>query len=286
MIIETNPSVVRAYSDAQRRAGKKIGFVPTMGYLHQGHMSLVEYAAHENDVVIVSIYVNPTQFAPTEDLAKYPRDFEKDKALCENAGVAMIFFPTNESMYPNGFNTYVVPEALSQNLCGKSRPIHFRGVCTVVTKLFNIVNPDAAYFGQKDYQQYKIIEQMVVDLNMTTRTVPCPIVRESDGLAMSSRNVYLSVDERRFALSISQALGMARDMLSAGERKASVILEVMHTHIEKTGIARVDYLQCVNETTLEDVENIDCVAKVVFACAVYFGKTRLIDNMVWSEHDM
>lgn len=286
MIIETNPKKVREFSDSHRRAGSKIGFVPTMGYLHQGHMSLVAQALRENDIVIVSIYVNPTQFAPTEDLAKYPRDFEKDTAMCKEAGVAMIFFPTNETMYPHGFNTYVIPELLSQNLCGKSRPIHFRGVCTVVTKLFNIVNPDAAYFGQKDYQQYKIIAQMAEDLNMTVNTVACPIVRETDGLAMSSRNVYLSSDERIHALAISQSLALARELLRKGERKASVILDAMRSHIEKSNFACIDYLQCVNEATLEDVENIDCVTKVLFACAVFFGKTRLIDNMVWSEHDM
>ncbi len=286
MIIEKDPKKVREYIDAERSKGKKIGFVPTMGYLHEGHMSLVRQAKAENDIVIVSIYVNPTQFAPTEDLSKYPRDLEKDKRMCEAEGVAMIFFPSDETMYPHGYNTYVVPELLSLNLCGKSRPIHFRGVCTVVTKLFNIVAPDAAYFGQKDYQQFKILEQMGFDLNMPVRVVPCPIVREADGLAMSSRNVYLSPEEREDALSLSQSLAIAREMLTAGERRASVILQTMRAHIEKHQTARIDYLQCVNEETLEDVENIDCLQKTLFALAVFFGKTRLIDNTVWIEHDL
>ncbi|HBF69599.1 MAG TPA: pantoate--beta-alanine ligase, partial [Thermotoga sp.] len=221
-IIETIEEM-KKFSEEMREKKKTIGFVPTMGYLHEGHLSLVRRARDENDVVVVSIFVNPTQFGPNEDYERYPRDFERDRKLLEKENVDCIFHPSVEEMYPPDFSTYVEETKLSKNLCGRSRPGHFRGVCTVVTKLFNIVKPHRAYFGQKDAQQFRVLRRMVRDLNMDVEMIECPIVREPDGLAMSSRNVYLSPEERQQALSLYQSLKIAENLYLNGERDAEKI---------------------------------------------------------------
>ena len=268
---------VRECVNAWKKEGQTVGFVPTMGYLHEGHMSLVD-AARENDKVVVSIFVNPMQFGPNEDLASYPRDLERDANMCKEHGVDLIFHPTPEEMYGENFYSYVDMNVLTQELCGLTRPIHFRGVCTVVTKLFNIVAPDKAYFGQKDAQQLAIIRRMVKDLNMPLEIIGCPIVREEDGLAKSSRNTYLSEEERKAALVLSRAVFLAKDMIEKGERNASVILKAMTTEIEKEQLAKIDYVKAVDLDTIQQVDFIQ--GDVLVAIAVYIGKTRLIDNVV------
>ena len=262
-----------------RKQGLSVGLVPTMGYLHEGHKSLIERACKENDKVVVSVFVNPTQFGPGEDLATYPRDIQRDAALCEDAGAALIFNPEPEEMYFDDFHTYVTMESLSDELCGKTRPFHFRGVCTVVSKLFHIVAPDRAYFGQKDAQQLAIIKRMVRDLNFDIEIVGCPIVREADGLAKSSRNTYLNPEERKAALVLSRAVRLGQELIQKGERKADVIVEKMKQLIEEEPLAKIDYVQAVDAISIQPVAEIK--GTVLVAMAVYIGKTRLIDNFIY-----
>lgn len=269
---------VRAQVKEWKKEGQSIGFVPTMGYLHEGHMSLID-AAGENDKVVVSIFVNPMQFGPTEDLASYPRDLEHDAKLCEEHGVDLIFHPTPEEMYGDQFYSYVDMDVLTKELCGLSRPVHFRGVCTVVTKLFNIVTPDRAYFGQKDAQQLAVIKRMVKDLNMPLTITGCPIIREADGLAKSSRNTYLSIEERKAALVLSRSIFLGKEMVEKGERDCKKILAAMTAEIEKEPLAKIDYVKIVDLDTMQQVEKID--RGILAAIAVYIGKTRLIDNFMY-----
>ena len=272
-------SEVRNEVKSWRKQGLSVGLVPTMGYLHEGHKSLIDRACKENDKVFVSVFVNPTQFGPGEDLATYPRDIQRDAALCEDAGAALIFNPEPEEMYFDDFHTYVTMESLSDELCGKTRPIHFRGVCTVVSKLFHIVAPDRAYFGQKYAQQLAIIKRMVRDLNFDIEIVGCPIVRETDGLAKSSRNTYLNPEEIKAALVLSRAVGLGEELIQNGERKANVIVEKMKKLIEEEPLAKIDYVQAVDAISIQPVAEIK--GTVLVAMAVYIGKTRLIDNFIY-----
>lgn len=258
--------------------GLSIGFVPTMGYLHEGHQSLIKKAVEENDRVVVSVFVNPIQFAPNEDLATYPRDIERDTQLCEKTGADLVFNPAPEQMYPAGFSTHINMENLTKELCGKTRPTHFGGVCTVVGKLFNIVQPDKAYFGQKDAQQLAIIKQMVRDLNFNLEIVGCPIVREADGLAKSSRNTYLSAEERQSALVLSKSIELGKSLVQGGERDSKKIVKAMTDLIAKEPLAKIDYVSVVNALTIEPIERLE--GEVLVAIAVYIGKTRLIDNFM------
>lgn len=259
-----------------RKEGKTIGLVPTMGYLHEGHVSLIERCRKENDKVIVSIFVNPTQFGENEDLDAYPRDLERDTMLCENAGTDLIFAPDKQEMYQNPC-AYVNIEGLSEYLCGKSRPVHFRGVCTVVTKLFMIINPDNAYFGQKDAQQLAIIKKLVKDLNFDVNIVGCPIVREEDGLAKSSRNVYLNKEERKAALCLSRAINLGKSLVDV-ETDAEIIKSKMIKVIEDEPLAKIDYVEIVDNKTMQPISKIK--GEVLGAIAVNIGKTRLIDNFI------
>ena len=262
-----------------RREGLSVGFVPTMGYLHEGHLSLLQKARQENDRVAASIFVNPMQFGPSEDLASYPRDFARDSALCGAAGVDLLFHPVPEEMYRPDFCSFVDMNGLTEGLCGKSRPIHFRGVCTVVTKLFHIIAPDRAYFGQKDAQQLAVIRRMVRDLDMELEIVGCPIVREADGLAKSSRNQYLRAAERQAALVLSRALGAARAALQGGETDCGKLTAAMTACIEAEPLAKIDYVELVDSLTLQPLQTVNRTALI--ALAVYIGKTRLIDNFTW-----
>ncbi len=271
---------VREWVARQRKTGRAIHFVPTMGYFHEGHLSLMRHARDEGGAVIVSLFVNPLQFAPNEDLDRYPRDFERDRQLAESVGVDALFVPEVSEMYPDGYQTIVRVPKLSAPLCGRSRPTHFDGVATVVMKLFHIVTPDRAYFGQKDYQQLRIIQQMVLDMNMPIEIVPCPIVREADGLAMSSRNVYLTLEERKRATVLYRSLSWAQEQVQAGERNAKTIREGVSHRIASEPLARIDYVEVVDAHTLEPVERIE--KPTLIAVAVYFGKARLIDNTVVS----
>lgn len=261
-----------------KREGLTVGLVPTMGYLHDGHKSLIVKAVSENDRVVVSDFVNPTQFGANEDLASYPRDIERDAALCEAAGADIIFHPEPEEMYFPDKCTFVDMDKLTKGLCGKTRPVHFSGVCTVVSKLFNIVTPDRAYFGQKDAQQLAVIRRMVRDLNFDITIVGCPIVREADGLALSSRNTYLNPKERQAALILNKSLTLGKEMIEAGEKNAARVREAIIKNMETEPLARVDYVEIVDAGDLEPVETID--VPVLVATAVYIGKTRLIDNFI------
>ena len=269
---------VRELVKEWKKNGETVGFVPTMGYLHEGHGSLITKARENNDKVVVSIFVNPMQFGPTEDLDSYPRDLEKDSKFCESLGADLIFHPEPEEMYHDDFSSYVDMSVLTEELCGLSRPVHFRGVCTVVTKLFNIVQPDNAYFGQKDAQQLAIIKHMVQDLNMDINVVGCPIVREEDGLAKSSRNTYLSPEERKAALILSKTVKLAKELIDAGEKDADVVVTKMKENIETEPMAKIDYVKAVNGLTMQQQKEIK--APMLIAMAVYIGKTRLIDNMI------
>lgn len=269
---------VRERVNAWKREGLTVGFVPTMGYLHEGHKSLMQAARKNNDKVVVSVFVNPMQFGPNEDLESYPRDFEKDSALCESVGVDLIFHPEPEEMYADGFCSYVDMNGLTTELCGKSRPIHFRGVQTVVLKLFNIVKPDRAYFGQKDAQQLAVIKRMVKDLNVDTEIVGCPIVREADGLAKSSRNTYLNPDERQAALILSRSLKLGRELIENGETDAKSVIKAITDSINAEPLAKIDYVNVVDFDTITPVDRIG--KSVLVAIAVYIGKTRLIDNFI------
>ena len=269
---------VRERVNAWKREGLTVGFVPTMGYLHEGHKSLMEAARANNDKVVVSVFVNPMQFGPNEDLESYPRDFEKDSALCESVGVDLIFHPEPEEMYADGFCSYVDMNGLTTELCGKSRPIHFRGVQTVVLKLFNIVKPDTAYFGQKDAQQLAVIKRKVKDLNVDTEIVGCPIVREADGLAKSSRNTYLNPDERKAALILSRSLKLGRELIENGETDSKAVIKAITDSINTEPLAKIDYVDVVDFDTITPVDKIG--KSVLVAIAVYIGKTRLIDNFI------
>lgn len=269
---------VREQVKAWKKEGLSVGLVPTMGYLHEGHASLMKKAVEENDRVVASVFVNPTQFGPTEDLESYPRDFDKDCALCESIGVNLVFHPEPEEMYAPDFCTWVDMDVLSKTLCGKSRPIHFRGVCTVVSKLFNIVTPDRAYFGQKDAQQLAIIRRMVRDLNMDIEIVGCPIVREEDGLAKSSRNTYLNEEERAAALILSKAVFLGQKMAADGETDTAVIKKAMIEKVESEPLAKIDYVEIVDGLSMQPVDKIE--GSILAAMAVYIGKTRLIDNFI------
>ncbi|HEY4762830.1 MAG TPA: pantoate--beta-alanine ligase [Candidatus Sulfotelmatobacter sp.] len=269
---------MRAASGAARRAGRRLGFVPTMGALHEGHLSLVRAARSSCDALAASIFVNPTQFAPNEDLAKYPRSFERDRELLEREGVELLFAPSVEEMYPAGAVTWVTVEGLSDKLDGRSRPGHFRGVATVVAKLFHIVDPDAAFFGQKDAAQVAIIRRMVRDLNLPTEIVVCPIVRESDGLAMSSRNAYLDADQRKRALALHRALTRVQRMADGGQRKTSELVAAGRAEFVGESSVRLDYLEIVDPDTLDPVDSISSCALV--AVAAFVGSTRLIDNIL------
>ena len=263
-----------------KKEGLTVGLVPTMGFLHEGHKSLITRAVSENDRVVVSDFVNPTQFGVGEDLESYPRDLERDTMLCEEAGANLIFNPEPENMYFDDFSTYVNIESLSEELCGKSRPIHFRGVGTVVSKLFNIVNPDRAYFGQKDAQQLAIIKRMVRDLNFDIEIVGCPIVREEDGLAKSSRNTYLSSEERKAALILSKTVALGKE-LAKTEKDANKVVEAMKKNIETEPLAKIDYVEAVDALSMAPVEKLE--GTCMLAMAVYIGKTRLIDNTLINE---
>lgn len=266
----------RAQVKEWRKQGLTVGLVPTMGYLHEGHQSLIKRAVEENDRVVVSVFVNPIQFAPNEDLETYPRDLEADTKLCDSTGADLIFHPTPEEMYPEGFSTHIQMDNLTKELCGKTRPTHFGGVCTVVGKLFNIVQPDKAYFGQKDAQQLAIIKRMVRDLNFDIEIVGCPIIREPDGLAKSSRNTYLNADERKAALILSKSIELGKQLVAGGERDAQTIIKGMTDKINTEPLARIDYVNVVDALNIEPLNTLK--GEVLVAIAVYIGKTRLIDN--------
>lgn len=278
MIIADTKQQVRDQVIAWKREGLTVGLVPTMGYLHEGHASLIETSVKMCDRTVASVFVNPTQFGPGEDLETYPRDFGHDCAVLEEKGCDMVFHPTPEEMYPEGFATYVeIQSEMPKQLCGKTRPIHFRGVCTVVSKLFNIVTPDKAFFGQKDAQQLAIIRQMVRDLSYGIEIVGCPIIREEDGLAKSSRNTYLSPEERQAALVLSKSVFLGQKMAVDGEKDADKITAAMTSLIEAEPLAKIDYVSAVDAVTMMPVHEI--AGPVLIAVAVYIGKTRLIDNV-------
>lgn len=259
-----------------RKQGLTVGLVPTMGYLHEGHASLIDASVKNNDRTVVSIFVNPMQFSPNEDLESYPRDINRDSKVCEEHGADLIFNPEPEEMYGDMFCSFVDMDILTKELCGLSRPIHFRGVCTVVSKLFNIVNPDNAYFGQKDAQQLAVIKRMVEDLDMDIKINGCPIIRENDGLAKSSRNTYLNEEERKAALILSKTINLGKELVKNGEKDAKAIVKKMTDNIETEPLAKIDYVKIVDLLTMQPLETIDRPA--LCAMAVYIGKTRLIDN--------
>ena len=271
-----NISRMSTFVKMMKKEGKSIGLVPTMGYLHEGHLSLVKAAKKHTDVVIMSIFVNPLQFGPKEDFEKYPRDLKHDEEAAREAGVDVVFYPSGKDMYPEGYATYVTVEKLTGSLCGESRPGHFRGVATVVTKLFNIVKPEVAYFGQKDMQQAMIIKKMASDLNMETEVKVMPVFREKDGLAMSSRNKYLSAAERSDAAVIHQSLKNAEMLIKNGERDAGKIIKAVEDMIKTKQSARIEYVQLVDTRELKSVKTI--TGEIALAVAAFVGKTRLIDN--------
>jgi pantoate--beta-alanine ligase len=271
-------SSMQKFSLSQKEKGKKIGFVPTMGYFHQGHLSLMKKARKENDIVVVSIFVNPTQFGPQEDFNRYPRDLKRDLKLAKDTGVDVIFYPQIKDMYPKGYNTYVEVKKLTDVLCGKSRLEHFKGVTTVCTKLFNIVLPDIAYFGQKDAQQAIVIKRMVHDLNMPLKIKVLPIIREEDGLAMSSRNLYLTKEERKQATILYSSLLKAKKLFKEGECNAVKIKRIVKNMIKKMSLAKIDYVEIVSLDNLTTVKEIKKPSLLAVAC--WFGKARLIDNII------
>ena len=283
MIISGTVRETREQIKEWKKQGLSVGLVPTMGYLHEGHQSLMEAAKQNNDRVAVSVFVNPIQFEPGEDFASYPRDFEKDAALCEKVGVDLIFHPEAEEMYDEDFCTYVDMDGLTKELCGKSRPTHFRGVQTVVSKLFHIIPADRAYFGQKDAQQLAVIKKMVRDLSMDIEIVGCPIIRETDGLAKSSRNTYLNAEERQAALVLSRSLAAGRALIEDGEREAAKVKQCIEEVIAQERLARIDYVEIVDFSDITPIEKLDHAKgkEVLCAIAVFIGKTRLIDNFIW-----
>jgi pantoate--beta-alanine ligase len=272
----TDVQTMQARCASARQAGRRIAFVPTMGYLHEGHLSLLREGRRRGDLLVLSIFVNPAQFGQGEDLDAYPRDLTRDSELARSAGVDLLFAPEARDVYPAGYATYVEVEGLTDTLCGRSRPGHFRGVTTVVCKLFNIVQPHMALFGRKDFQQLAVIRRMTRDLNLPVEIVGMPIVREPDGLAMSSRNVYLSADERRQALALIGAVRLAVKRVGEGERRAAVLIDAVRLRIEREPDASMDYVQICHADTLEDVETVD--SDSVMLLAVRIGGTRLIDN--------
>lgn len=278
MKIATTVKEVRDQVKEWRKQGLSVGLVPTMGYLHEGHKSLITRAVSENDKVVVSVFVNPMQFGPSEDLESYPRDMDRDIAVCKDAGAALVFHPEPSEMYHDSFSSYIDMNTLTDGLCGKSRPIHFRGVCTVVAKLFNIVTPDKAYFGQKDAQQLAVICHMVDDLSYGIEVIGCPIVREEDGLAKSSRNTYLNDTERKAALILSKSLSEGKKLITSGEKDAIKVKELITNIINKEPLAKIDYVEVVSWDDLKPVKEIN--GQVLAAVAVFIGKTRLIDNFI------
>ena len=284
MKIVSTVAEVRKEVNEWKKAGLSVGFVPTMGYLHEGHESLIKKAVEQNDAVVVSIFVNPMQFGPTEDLASYPRDLEKDAELCENAGAKLIFHPEPEEMYDEGFCSYVDMNGLTNALCGLSRPVHFRGVCTVVNKLFNIVKPDRAYFGEKDAQQLAVVKRMVKDLNMDLEIIGCPIIREADGLAKSSRNTYLSEESRKQAVILSKSIFMGKKMIEDGERDAAKVISAMKDMINSVSLTEIDYVEIVDVNTMKSIDTIK--GDILCAIAVNVGgEARLIDNFMMTVND-
>jgi pantoate--beta-alanine ligase len=272
---------MQVLSESLRNQGKIVTFVPTMGYFHEGHLNLMREGRKRGDCVVISIYVNPTQFGPNEDFEQYPRDFERDQAMAERVGVDVIYYPSNQEMYPPNYSTYITVEGVTDNLCGLSRPGHFRGVATVCAKLFNAVKPHVAVFGKKDFQQLVTIKRMVQDLNLDLEIVGMATTREPDGLAMSSRNIYLTAEERISGLSLSRSLKMARELYERGERDAAKIIGKVRNNIESQPYTKIDYVQICDTTTMKDVARLD--GECVIALAVRVGKTRLIDNYVFGE---
>ena len=269
---------VRTQVKEWRKNGESVGLVPTMGYLHEGHQSLIKKSVEQNDRTVVSVFVNPMQFAPTEDLESYPRDLNADAKLCTETGADLIFNPEPEEMYKNGFCSFVDMIGPTAELCGKSRPIHFRGVCTVVSKLFNIVQPDRAYFGQKDAQQLAVIKRMVLDLNVPIEIVGCPIIREDDGLAKSSRNISLNDEEHKAALILSKTIFMGKKLVEDGLTDAKELVRLMKENIETEPLAKIDYVEVVDFSDISIKDEIS--DNTLVAMAVYIGKTRLIDNFI------
>ena len=269
-------------SDLLKSKGEKIGFVPTMGYLHKGHISLIKKAKAECSKVLVSIFVNPIQFGPREDFKKYPRNFKRDCSFSEKAGANYIFFPSTDEMYEKDFKTFVEVQELGDIMCGKARPGHFRGVCTVVLKLFNIIKPDIAYFGQKDYQQMVIIKKMTKDLNIPVKIAECPIVREKDGLAISSRNKYLSYDERKNAVVLFQSLKLAEELIINGQKNLEIVRKAALEKLESNPfVSKIDYFDFRDKDMLQEIERIDQKAtRILIASAIWIGGTRLIDNIL------
>lgn len=270
---------LRSLIKSWKREGLSVGFVPTMGALHEGHESLIKKAVQENDKVVVSVFVNPTQFGPNEDYDSYPRDINRDLEICMNAGASVVFNPEPSEMYFDNKSTSISVSNLTSVLCGAKRPGHFDGVCLVVSKFLNIVTPDKAYFGQKDAQQVAVIKRMVRDLNIDVEIIACPIIREEDGLAKSSRNTYLSKDERKAALVLSRSLERAKDALNEGERNTDKIKDIIKEEISKEPLSKIDYVEIVDSDSLENVEIIE--KNVLVPIAVYIGKTRLIDNFTY-----
>jgi len=277
MKVVTSVAGMKALARQWKKEGKKVGFVPTMGYLHEGHLNLVRESKKRTSVTVVSIFVNPTQFGPSEDFKKYPKDLEKDSAFLAKDGVDCLFFPDAAEIYPPGYRTYVEVRGLQDRLCGKSRPGHFQGVVTVVLKLFDIIGPDLAFFGAKDAQQVLIIEKMATDLDLDVEVVTCPLVREPDGLALSSRNAYLSPEERKAALVLSISLRWAERAISAGERDATKVIAGIRAAIEAEPLARIDYVEAVDPVNLEPLAEIR--GDFLLVLAVFIGSTRLIDNI-------
>lgn len=278
MQVVTTIAEVREAVRGWRREGLTVGMVNTMGFLHEGHKSLIVRAAAENDRVVVTDFLNPTQFGANEDLSTYPRDFERDRDLCQEAGAAVFFYPEVSEMYDEDACTFVDMNALTSELCGLTRPTHFRGVCTIVSKFFNIVCPDRAYFGQKDAQQLAVIKRMARDMKYGIEVIGCPIVREEDGLAKSSRNTYLSAEERAAALCLSRAIFAGQAMVEQGERDVKTVLDAMRAIIEAEPLAKIDYVKMVDFNTIEQIDTIS--GSILCAIAVYIGKTRLIDNFI------
>lgn len=278
MMLVKTINEVRQNVKKWKKEGLSVGLVPTMGYLHEGHASLIQRSFKENDKTVVSVFVNPMQFGPNEDLASYPRDIMRDKELCEKMGADLIFNPEPEEMYDGGFCSYVDMSILTEDLCGLSRPVHFRGVQTVVSKLFNIVAPDRAYFGEKDAQQLAIIKRMVKDLNFDIEIVGCPIIREEDGLAKSSRNTYLSADERKAAPIINKSLQLGKKMIENGEKSSKAVIDAIISNIKTEPMADIEYIKIVNLDTIKPTDTTE--GSILCAAAVRFGKTRLIDNFI------